>query len=147
MDNSVPLYRKARLYWKSGDHRDLMLTQAEILSFSTAISQKNELKTKGMDSFTLWYDSDLSEEHRKLSFLIALDSVAGLEIDDVEYTLEDLQKVDMSAFSLWKNDLAFKKTRVKKKSKQKRKKTVSKKPKKIKRNKISGILNKFRKSF
>jgi hypothetical protein len=53
LDNSLTFYRKARLYWSDGTHRDLMLTQTEIIGFSTALAQKEELKSKGTTAFTL----------------------------------------------------------------------------------------------
>jgi hypothetical protein len=141
----VTFYRRARLYWSSGTHRDLILTQTEIIGLSTALAQKEELKSKGTTAFTLWYDSDLSEEHRKLSFIIDLDKVNGLEVDDVEYTLDALKDVNMGSFSLWKPP-AVKKSKTKFKPIKKAKvKVVVKKSKVVKKIKKGNFLRDLKK--
>lgn len=102
MDNALTLMRKVRLYFKSGASRDLMLTESEILNISTAVSKQDELSKKGITCFTIMYDSDLDEHHRKLSFLIVLNEVGGLDIGDVEYTLDELKNINMDQFNIWK---------------------------------------------
>jgi hypothetical protein len=104
LTDELVLYRKVRVCYKSGNVRDLILSQAEIMSFSTALATIDELKAQSMGGFTLWYDMDLPEEHRKLSMFIVLDTVESLDIGDTDYTLDQLKNIDMEQFNIWKSD-------------------------------------------
>gem|GEM_PF-4427604 len=115
-------YRVARLYWKSGTTRDLLLSQTEIINFTTAIAAYSQLvENQGPDCFTLKYDSDLPTEHQKLSFIVCLGSVAGLELDSQELTIDDLKDVDFNKFRIWGDGEYLKKKTLKKAVKKHRK--------------------------
>lgn len=148
------LYRKVRIQYKSGITRDLLLSHAEILAFSAALSQKESLlATEGKNGFTLWYDMDLPEEHRKLSLYVVLDSVEAVDIGDSDYTLDQLKTVDLEQFNIWKKDKVNEPVKVIKRRKKRKvvkivkKKRVVKIKKQKKENRFLAGLHKSLKDF
>ncbi len=130
-------YRIVRINWKSGKSKDFVLTDNEIFNLSTAFSNRGQLKEEGVTTFTLWYDSDLPEEKRKLSFITDLDGIDSLEVGDVEKTLKDFDSVDFKNFGLsWpelKKKLVRKTKKVVKKRRRKQKKHVVRRGRKKKK--------------
>jgi hypothetical protein len=115
-------YRLARLYFKSGVYKDLILSQTEIINLSTAIALVDDLEQRNQVAFTLWYDDDLGDEHKRLSFILRLQEVTALEIGDREFTLEELKDFDYKKFKNWDENsfLTKKDTKSKKKIKPKK---------------------------
>jgi hypothetical protein len=123
LDNIVDTsYRLARLYFKSGIYKDLILSQTEIINLSTAIALVDDLEQRNQVAFTLWYDDDLGEEHKRLSFIIRLQEVMALEIGDREFTLEELKDFDYKKFKNWDENSFLTKKKIKPKKGRRKKK-------------------------
>lgn len=107
----------------------------EIINLSTAVSLVDRLNEGGYETFTLYYDSDLPEELRKLSCVIRLKEVEQAEFGDREFTLEELQYIDYKNIQLWKEVGYFSKQFIKFKVWLKTRKQKQIKPKRGRRKK------------
>lgn len=86
MPESSALYKLARLHYRSGQHRDLCLTQTEILNLAAAIHNQDN----GIHHTTLYYDES-AEVGKQLSHVISLKDIEHFEVDDTYYTLRELE--------------------------------------------------------
>jgi hypothetical protein len=131
-------YRLVKVNFKSGNYKNFILSQSEILNLSLTTARADKLTDEEYESIILYYDSDLPEERRKLSTVIRLKEIEWIDIGDKDYTLEDLRNIDYTKFQVWQESDYFKHLKRKQNKIQSRKKIKSKikiKPKKGRRKK------------
>jgi len=87
MQENSALYKLVRLHYRSGQHKDLGLTQEEILGLVAA--KHNQIN--GLKVATLYYDATV-EFSEQLSNMIDLESLEHMEVDDTYYTIRQLEE-------------------------------------------------------
>ncbi len=94
----------------------MLLTQSEILGFSTSLHQiKN-----GVTHHTFWYDGP----DKKISQIVKLDEVEDFEIDDRMLSARDAEVINFRAERLWVEPSWFRRLYYKWKFKREDKKMV-----------------------